>query len=203
MTPDTTILTSLAIALGVFAMVGVPDAPSASGSAQPAAGVYVSAPAAGEAATVPLPPAERVGTVHQVADTLPEPTTTTVPVPVPTAGDCDTWRPVLEHHGASPAAVEFFVDGGILHRETRCGLDTLNEDTNDSGICQINPIHNQAGWFGGREFGDGGWLTALHGLRTGRNTDDPAWAAACVTLFNVCGTGPWRPPYSCANNRLD
>lgn len=203
MTPDTTVLTSLAVAVGIFAMVGVPDVPSASGSAQTAAGVYLSAPAAVEAAPLPpLPSAERVGIIHQVADTIPAPASTLPATPVPVAGDCDSWRPVLEHYGASSEAVQFFVDGGILHRETRCGLDTLNEDTYDSGICQINPVHQRAGWFGGREFGPGGWLTNLHGLRVGVNTDDPAWAAACITLFNVCGTGPWRPPYSCANRPL-
>lgn len=43
---------------------------------------------------------------------------------------------------------------------------------------------------------------ALHGLTTRVDTDNPAWAAACLTLYRVCGTGPWRPPYSCDNRRL-
>lgn len=200
MKPDTVFLSSISIGLAVFAMVGIPDGPSASGSAAVAAEpVFLST---SSAAALPLPPAERVGTQHQVADTVPAPASTLPATPVPVAGDCDSWRPVLEHHGATAEAVAFFIDGGILHRETRCGLDTLNEDTQDSGICQINPIHNQPGWFGGREFGPGGWLGNLHGLDAGVNTDDPAWAAACVTLFNVCGTGPWQPPYDCANRPL-
>jgi hypothetical protein len=203
MGPDTSILAAMTVALGIFAMVGVPDEPrSADGTATTAAGVYLSAPAAVEPAPVPLPQAERVAPSHQVADTLPAPApTTTVPAPVP--GDCESWRPVFAYYGADQAALEFFIDGGILRRESGCGLDTLNDDTSDSGICQINPIHQRAGYFGGVEFGTGGWLTALHGLATGIDTDNPAWAAACVTLFEVCGTGPWSPPYDCANRRLE
>ena len=141
------------------------------------------------------------GDTVQVADTIPAPTTTTIPTPTP--GDCESWRAVFRYHGASTETVAFFVDGGIISRESGCGLDTLNDDTDDSGVCQINPIHNRAGYFGGVEFGQGGWLMALHGLRTGIATDDPRWAAACITLHEVCGSGPWRPPYSCANNRID
>ena len=63
-------------------------------------------------------------------------------------------------------------------------------------------IHNAAGWFGGVEWGDGGWLYALHGLTTWHDTDSPEWVGACLTLYRVCGAGAWSPPYSCANRRL-
>ena len=129
-------------------------------------------------------------------------TTTTTTVPVGVAADCESWRRVFAHHGASEAAQEFFVDDGILARETGCGTDMLNESTNDSGICQINPIHNRPGWFGGHEFGPGGWLLALHGLVAGENVNDARWVDACITLYNVCGPGPWKPPYSCESNPL-
>lgn len=122
--------------------------------------------------------------------------------PVPVPGDCESWRPVLEHFGASPAEVAFFVDAGIFRRESGCGRDTLNESTGDSGVGQLNPVHNRAGWFGGREFGSGGWLLALHGLTVRHDTESIEWANAALTLLRVCGRGPWVPPYSCANRDL-
>lgn len=150
---------------------------------------------------VPSAPAARVGNATQVTPTEPPPPPLpTLPV-VPAAGDCTGWGAVLASYGATPDEVAFFVPR-ILERETGCGRDTLNDSTGDSGICQINPIHNRAGWFGGREFGAGGWLGELHGLTTRVDTDSPAWAAACITLYRVCGPGPWRPPYSCADRRL-
>lgn len=90
----------------------------------------------------------------------------------------------------------------ILDRESGCGRDTLNDSTGDTGVCQISPVHNQAGYFGRVQYGPGGWLLELHGLTTRVDTDSPAWAAACLTLYRVCGAGPWQPPYSCANRRL-
>lgn len=152
--------------------------------------------------TTTLASAVRVGVQHQVAATIPPPSTTTT-LPVGVAGDCESWRAVFTAAGATPELLGFFIDDGILWRETRCGIDTLNEDTNDSGICQINPIHNRAGWFGGREFGDGGWLGELHDLTAGFDTNSPRWVDACITLFEVCGSGPWQPPYGCANRRLE
>jgi hypothetical protein len=155
---------------------------------------------------VPTVPAASVtveaqrGVQEQVGTTAPPP-----PLPSstrPIGGDCEAWRQVFAARGATAAELEFFFDGGIIWRETRCGADTLNEQSGDSGICQINPIHNRPGWFGGREFGAGGWLGMLHGLSVRNNTDSVAWTDACLTLFRVCGTGPWQPPYSCANRPL-
>jgi len=131
----------------------------------------------------------------QVLVTATSPPTTTIPIWTP--GVCESFRPFF-----TVEAGEFFIDRGILNRETRCGLDLLNERTGDSGPCQINPIHNRAGWFGGREFGDGGWLLELHGLTTRENLDSIEWLAACQTLFDVCGAGPWKPPYSCKGRPL-
>ena len=142
--------------------------------------------------------AERVGVQHVVGTTTTPPTTVASPIP----GDCGSWRRVFERRGASPEALEFFFDDGIIMRETHCGLDNLNESTGDSGICQINPIHNRSGWFGGVEFGAGGWLGNLHGLTARQNVDSVAWVDACVTLFEVCERGPWTPPYGCAGNPL-
>jgi hypothetical protein len=142
--------------------------------------------------------AERQPVQHVVGSTTTPPTT----VAKPTPGDCGSWRRVFERRGASPEALEFFFDDGIIMRETRCGLDNLNESTGDSGICQINPIHNKPGWFGGVEFGAGGWLGNLHGLTARQNVDSVAWVDACVTLYAVCERGPWTPPYGCAGNPL-
>jgi hypothetical protein len=127
-------------------------------------------------------------------------TTTTVPLPIP--GDCDSWEAEFARRGATDDDRAFFFGAGIIWRETRCGADTLNEASGDTGICQINPIHNRAGYFGGRYFGDGGWLGVLHGLRTRVEVDSPAWVDACLTLRAVCGDLPWRPPYGCENRRL-
>lgn len=134
------------------------------------------------------------GAQVQVVETTPPPTTT---IPRWTAGDCDSFRAPLTARGATPAAVSFFVDQGILQRESGCGRDLLNESTNDTGPCQINPVHNRPGWFDGVEYGEGGWLGALHGLTAGTNPTAPQWLDACITLWNACGPGPWRPPYSC------
>jgi len=130
-------------------------------------------------------------------------TTPTAPPtpPSPSPGDCESWGEWFTHYGATDTERSFFVPR-ILDRETGCGRDTLNERTGDSGICQHNPIHNRAGYFGGRYFGDGGWLMALHGLRTRQNTDSVTWVPACLTLYRVCGSRPWSPPYGCANRSL-
>lgn len=121
--------------------------------------------------------------------------------PVPAAGDCDAWADVFRHHGATDIEVAFFVPR-IIERESGCGRDTLNDQTGDTGICQVSPVHNRAGYFGRRYFDTGGWLHAIHGLTTRVDTDSPTWAAACLTLYRVCGSGPWTPPYSCSNRRL-
>ena len=127
------------------------------------------------------------------------------PPPGPPAlikGDCDSVRRIFDFYDPSGQSSAFFVGNGIAWRESRCGLDTINERTGDSGIVQINPVHNRAGYFGGVQFGDGGWLLALHGLRTRQNTDHPEWANAAITLRQVCGNQPWRSPYGCDNRRL-
>ena len=138
------------------------------------------------------------------ADRLAPPITTpaapTEP-PAPAPGDCDGWGAVFAWYGATPAEVAFFVPR-IIRRESSCGRDMLNDRTGDSGICQVSPIHNRAGYFGGRYFGDGGWLLALHGLTTRHELHSVRWADACLTLYRVCGAGAWRPPYSCANRSL-
>lgn len=134
----------------------------------------------------------------EVSTTIPAP----VVEPVGVAADCESWRAVFAWRGASIAAQQFFVDDGILARETGCGTDMLNESSGDSGICQINPIHNRPGWFGGQEFGPGGWLLALHGMTARQDLHSLGWVDACITLFEVCGRGPWTPPYSCEGNRL-
>lgn len=121
-------------------------------------------------------------------------------VPVPTPGNCASWQPVFYWYGATDTEVAFFVPS-ILWRESRCGADVLNEASGDSGPCQINPIHNRAGYFGRRFYGDGGWLHALHGLRTRQDLHNPEWINACITMYRVCSSGPWVRPYSCANRR--
>lgn len=170
-------------------------------SVEPTVPSTVSPPTSSTAQLVVVPdaPAARLGNATQITPTEPPPPPTLPPTPAP--GDCTGWGEVLAWYGATADEVAFFVPR-ILDRETGCGRDTLNDSTGDSGICQINPVHNRDGWFGGREFGSGGWLAELHGLTTRVDTDSVAWAAACITLHRVCGTGPWRPPYSCANRPL-
>lgn len=132
-------------------------------------------------------------------------TTTTIPTGPPSIipGDCESVRRVFDYYDPSGYSSAFFVDQGIAYRETRCGLDTLNAATGDTGVVQLNPVHNRAGYFGGRLFGDGGWLYALHGLTTRHDTLNSEWANAAITLRQVCGNGPWNPGnYSCQYNGL-
>ncbi len=168
-----------------------------------AAAVSLTSMVGGTAAAEPAP-AERTGVTFQV--NAPIAPVVTPPTPNPTPGDCSSWQYAFWYHGATVAEIAFFfgLAGGtnIIWRETRCGTDTLNDRTGDSGICQINPVHNRAGYFGGRYFGAGGWLGALHGLQTRVATDSHLWADACITLHRVCGTRPWQPPYGCSNRRL-
>lgn len=146
-----------------------------------------------EAVTVTAPPAR--GTQVQVRPIPPPPTTTTtttVPsAPVPVPGDCGSWRAVFAYHGATTAELAFFFDRGVIWRETRCGLDVLNEATGDSGICQINPVHNRAGYFDGVRYGAGGWLFNLFGMWTRQNLSSGLWARPCLHLYRVEGTDPW------------
>lgn len=151
------------------------------------------------------PQAVRTWNVHQT-HTPPPPPTVVVTVPAelfpPAPGDCDDWRQVFHHYGATDLELAFFIDSGVIWRESRCALDTLNEATGDSGVCQIGPAHNRAGYFGRRPYGDGGWLHALHGLTVRQDTDSTDWAAACLTLYRSCGEGPWNVGnYSCLHRR--
>jgi hypothetical protein len=156
-----------------------------------------------EGVTGPFQPAER-GVQVQVNPPPPPPTTVPSGPPSITPGDCESVRRVFDYFDPSGQSSAFFIDGGIAFRETRCGSDTLNEATGDTGVVQLNPVHNRAGYFGSKYFGAGGWLYQLHGLRTRTNTLSPQWANAAITLRQVCGNGPWNTGgrYSCANRRL-
>lgn len=153
----------------------------------------------GLAATVTTPtPVER-GPQVQVG---PTPAPPVRPVPMP--GDCLSWSGEFVARGATADEIRFFFGEGIVERESGCGRDTLNDATGDTGICQINNVQNRSGWFGGRYFGGGGWLLALHGLRTRQVTDSPAWVDPCLTLYRVCGERPWRlGVWGCDNNPLE
>ncbi len=131
------------------------------------------------------------------------PTPPTVP-PAIIPGECESVRRVFNYYDPSGNSASFFVDGGIAYRETHCGADTLNERTGDTGVVQLNPVHNSPGYFGGRYFGEGGWLMALHGLRARENTLSSEWANAAITLRKVCGNGPWATGgnYSCLYRSL-
>lgn len=189
--PQVTIDADRAAPVSVQAGTSVPTLPQGSSVTTAVAGALP------QAVIVPDVPAA------PVADRLAPPITTpgtTIP-PTPTPGDCSAWGQVFAWYGATPDEVAFFVPR-IIDRETDCGRDMLNDRTGDSGICQINNVHNRSGWFGGRWFDDGGWLLALHGLRTRHDLESTRWADACLTLYRVCGAGAWRPPYSCANRPL-
>ena len=141
------------------------------------------------AASGDLQPAER-GEAKVVNPSPAPPPAPIAPVIVP--GDCESVRAVFDWFDPSGASSAFFVDQGVAWRESRCGLDTINERTGDTGVVQINPTHNRAGYFGGTYFGDGGWLFALHGLTTRHDTLNIEWANAAITLRQVCGNGPWH-----------
>lgn len=130
------------------------------------------------------------------------PPPTPVAPPVITPGDCESVRRVVDYFDPSGSSSMFFLGQGIAWRESRCGLDTYNEASGDSGVLQLNPAHARPGYIGGQYFAAGGWLYALHGLRPGVNTLSPEWINAAITLRQVCGNGPWVRPYSCANNPL-
>ena len=129
----------------------------------------------------PFSPAERR---EQVQINPPPPETWT-------PGDCDSVADVFRARGATADEVAFFIGRGILWRETRCGQDTHNESTGDSGICQINPVHQRAGYFWGREYPAGGWLGQFD-VRTRHDTDSPKWVDACLFLYRNEGSDPWR-----------
>ena len=149
-------------------------------------------------------PAERTPTPPTVPPTPPAPSAPPSGPPSIIPGDCESVRRVFNYYDPSGNSASFFVDGGIAYRETRCGLDTLNQRSGDTGVVQLNPVHNSPGYFGGRYFGDGGWLMALHGLRARQNTLSSEWANAAITLRKVCGNGPWATGgnYSCLYRSL-
>jgi len=167
-----------------------------------------------QAAVETLPTVQDISgpaTVSSVAVRVSPPTTEAPEPPEPPSGppaiipgDCESVRRVFNYFDPSGNSAAFFVDGGIAKRESGCGLDTLNESTGDTGVVQLNPVHNRAGYFGGRSFGDGGWLMALHGLRTRQDTLNSEWANAAITLRKVCGNGPWATGgnYSCLYRSL-
>jgi len=148
-----------------------------------------------ESGTAPsLPAAERLGS-FQATNTIPAPPARGI------SGDCDSWAAVFLDQGGTDAEVAFFVPR-IIERESGCGRDTLNDRGGDTGICQIHPIHDRAGYFGGVYYPNG-WLMTLHGLHTRVDTDSELWAGACLTLYRVCGAGAWASGgnYSCLNRR--
>jgi hypothetical protein len=148
---------------------------------------------------------EKADRTGEWVQTKPSPTTTE-PARAPSfiPGDCESVRRVFDYFDPSGESSRFFVDGGIAKRESGCARDTLNERSGDTGVVQINPVHNRAGYFGGQYFASGGWLYALHGLRTRQNIMSPEWANAAITLRQVCGNGPWNGShnYSCLGRRL-
>ena len=153
------------------------------------------------AATTMVPPpgpvvAGRVGNMTQITPTLPPPTATTLPYPK--AFDCGSWLTEFERHGATPAEIGFFFGEGIIWRETRCGGDTYNEHTGDTGICQITPLHGRSGWFYGQYWPEG-WLVQF-GLTPRHTPGSVRWVDACLWLVRggtmqpgVVNRSPWKP----------
>lgn len=120
-------------------------------------------------------------------------------------GDCESVRAVFDYYDPTGHSSAFFIDRGIAYRETRCGLDTINERSGDTGVVQLNPVHNTTGYFGGTNFtNEGGWLFELHGLRTRQDSLNSEWANAAISLRQVCGDGPWTVGnYTCLYRTLD
>lgn len=147
-------------------------------------------------------PARRLESV-QVSEP-PAPPAQRAPVGLP--GDCASWQEVFRHFGATDTEVHFFFVSGspwgvnrsnIIFGESGCGLRFRNPETSDTGICQINGVHNA-------------WTSAIFGLRVGRSVSEaeaskPEYAAACLYLLrnggqagSMKGACNWRPPRFCS-----
>lgn len=123
-------------------------------------------------------------------------------------GNCESLATVFAYHGATESELDFFFGrtGGtnILKRESGCGLDTYNESTGDTGVCQITAVHSQSGYFWGRSYGWGGWTWNEFGIlagmaHRGAYRDDAGMIDACLFLLRggshepgTIDRAPWR-----------
>lgn len=124
----------------------------------------------------PSAPAERLGNAIEV------PPATFPPAGV--AGDCSTWRPLLEWFG-----IPFDEARPVMWRESRCDGYAFNGNasTGDEsyGLMQVNRYRGLGDWWD-----SGGFTVEVMRTPTGS-------IAAAATLWHACGWGPWIKPYGC------
>lgn len=102
-------------------------------------------------------------------------------------GNCDSLEELFRWHGMTDEESRFFFDDNILWRESRCGLDTYNERTGDTGVCQLTHFHSKPGYFFGRYY-EQGWALKLFNLQVGKThggvqRDHPNIVPACLWLL--------------------
>lgn len=82
-------------------------------------------------------------------------------------GDCDSLEELFRWHGMTDDESDFFFGNGILWRESGCGLDTYNDRTGDTGVCQLTHWHSKPGYYAGIYY-EKGWATELFDLSVGK-----------------------------------
>ena len=118
-------------------------------------------------------------------------------------GDCESLGRLFSYYGATKEELSFFIGQEILRRESGCGLDTYNERTGDTGVCQLTHLHSKPGYFFGKYY-EQGWAVELFGLYVGSRyegaqRDDPNIIPACLWLLRggsfspgKLNTDPWN-----------
>ena len=105
-------------------------------------------------------------------------------IPDPVAGDCESWRPLLEKYD-----MPFWLFRPIMWRESRCSnARNYNPRTRDDsfGVLQTNRWGGMGAVYDRNDIDRSFHATAEGGV------------AAAALLFHSCGSlGPWTPPYSC------
>lgn len=118
-------------------------------------------------------------------------------------GDCESLKELFRWHGMTDEESSFFFGQGILKRESGCGRDTYNENTGDTGVCQLTHWHSKPGYFFGKYYSRG-WAVELFNLYVGSahqgiDRDDPNNIPACLWLLRggtlvpgKLNTDPWN-----------
>lgn len=118
-------------------------------------------------------------------------------------GNCDSLEQVFRNYGMTDRERDFFFGQGILNRESGCGRDTYNDQSGDTGVCQLTHLHSKPGYFFGKYY-DNGWAVDLFGLYVGKahggiHRDHPNIVPACLWLLRggsfepgTLNTDPWN-----------
>lgn len=118
-------------------------------------------------------------------------------------GNCESLAKVFRHYGMTDEEYSFFFKRGILWRESQCGIDTYNERTGDTGVCQLTHWHSKPGYYNGTYYSNG-WATELFELLVGKywggiHRDHSNIIPACLWLLRggnfepgIVDTDPWN-----------